>query len=96
MKKETEFLGQIVTTSGIKPNPNKTKAITNFLLPKTPKQIKSFLGLCGFYRKFIPNFAKIVKPMTLKLKKGAIIDTKCKEYIESFEKLKVLITSDPI
>jgi len=96
MKKKTEFLGHIVTTNGIKPNPNKTKAITNFSLPKTSKQIKSFLGLCGFYRKFIPNFAQIVKPMTLKLKKCAIIDIKCKDYIKSFKRLKVLITSDPI
>jgi len=46
MKKETEFLGH----NGIKPNPIKTKAITNFPLPKTPKQKKSFLGLCGFYQ----------------------------------------------
>jgi len=82
MKKETEFLEHIVTTNGIKPNPNKTNAIKNFSLSKTPKQIKSFLGLCGFYRKFIPNFSKIVKPMTLKLKKGAVIDIKCKEYVE--------------
>jgi len=52
------------------------------------------LGLCGFYRRFIPNFAKIVKPM--KLKKGAVIDIKCKDYIKLFKRLKVLITSDPI
>jgi len=96
MKKETEFLEHIVTTNGIKPNPNKTNAITNFPLPKTPKQIKSFLGLFTFYRKIIPNFAKIVKPMTFKQKKGAVIDVKCKDFIESFERLKVLITSDPI
>jgi len=68
MKKETEFLGHIVTTTGIKPNPKKISAIINFPIPKTPKKIKSFLGLCGFYRKFIPNFANIVKPITIKLK----------------------------
>jgi len=96
MKKETEFLEYIITTNGIKPNPNQTNAIANSPLPKTPKQIISFLGLCGFYRKFIPNFAKIVKPMTLKLKKGAVINIKCKDYFESFERLKVLITSHPI
>jgi len=56
-EKETEFLGHIVTTEGIKPNPNKIKAIQKFPLPKTTKK-KSFLGLCGFYRKCIPNFAK--------------------------------------
>jgi len=48
MKKETEFLGHIVTTTGIKPNSMKISVIINFLIPKTPKEIKSFLGLCGF------------------------------------------------
>jgi len=96
MKKETEFLGHIVTTTGIKLTPKKISAIINFPIPKTPKEIKSFLGLCGFYRKFIPNFANIVKPMTIKLKKGAIINIKDKPCIEAFEKMKILITSDPI
>jgi len=72
----------------------KISAIINFPIPKTPKEIKSFLGLCGFYRKFIPNFAN--KPMTIKLKKGATINIKDKTYIVAFEKMKILITSDPI
>jgi len=96
LKKETEFLGHIITTDGIKSNPNKINAIINFPIPKTTKGIKSFLGLCGFYRKFIPNFAKIAKPMTSKLKKGAVINTKNNDYTSAFEKIKVLITSDPI
>jgi len=96
MIKETEFLGHIGTTTSIKPNPKKISAIINFPIPKPPKEIKSFLGLCGFYRKFIPNFSNIVKPMTIKLKKGTTINTKDKPYIKAFEKMKVLITSDPI
>lgn len=87
MKKETEFLGHIITTKGIKPNPNKVKAIIQFPIPKSQKEIKSFLGLCGFYRKFIPNFAKIVKPMTLNLKKGATININDQNYISAFENL---------
>lgn len=96
MKKETDFLGHVITTQGIKPNPNKIKAIVEFPIPKTPKEIKSFLGLCGFYRKFIPNFANIAKPMTTKLKKNATINIKDPTYVSAFEKFKVLITSDPI
>ncbi|XP_044572124.1 uncharacterized protein LOC123257372, partial [Drosophila ananassae] len=96
MKKETEFLGHIITTEGIKPNPQKIEAIQKFPIPKTQKEIKSFLGLCGFYRKFIPDFAKIAKPMTVNLKKGSTINSTNKEYLEAFEKLKLLITSDPI
>jgi len=88
MKKETEFLGHIVTITGIKPNPKNISAIINLPIPKAPKEIKSFLGLCGFDRKFISNFADIVKPMKTKLKKGATINTKNKPYTEAFEKMK--------
>jgi len=55
-------------------------------IPKTPKEIKSFLGLCGFYRKFIQDFANTVKPMN-QLKKGGTIYIKDKSYIEAFEKM---------
>jgi len=68
LKKETEFLGHIITTDGIKPRPYKISAINYFTIPKTAKGIKSFLRLCGFYRKFIANFAKIAKSMTSKVK----------------------------
>lgn len=60
MKRETEFLGHIITTEGIKTNPNKIQAIHDFKIPSTPKQIKSFIGLCGFYRKFVREFAKLL------------------------------------
>jgi len=56
LKKETEFLGHIVTQNGIKPNPNKIQAIINFPIPKTEKEIKSFLGLAAF----IENLSKIL------------------------------------
>jgi len=96
LKQETEFLGHVITTRGIKPNPNKIEAINKFPLPKTAKQIKSFLGLVGYYRKFIKDFAKIAKPMTSYLKKDKRIDVSNPEYKEAFNKLKLLITTDPI
>lgn len=96
LKKETEFLGHIITTEGIKPNPNKVSVIKNFPIPKTTKEIKQFLGLVGYYRKFIKDFANIAKPMTTYLKKDNRIDVNNKSYIESFNKLKTLIMSDPI
>lgn len=96
LKKETEFLGHIVTTEGIKANPKKLSAIEKFPIPKTVKEIQSFLGLTGYYRKFIPDYAKIAKPLTLGLKKGTKIDVDKKEYKTSFEQLKVLICNDPI
>lgn len=96
LKQETEFLGHIVTKEGLKPNPKKVEAISKFPIPKTIKEIQSFLGLTGYYRKFIPDYAKVAKAMTLGLKKGTRIDPTSKDYIKSFEKLKELITNDPI
>jgi hypothetical protein len=70
LRKEVEFLGHVITPDGIKPNPKKIEAIKKFPIPKTVKDIKSFLGLLGYYRRFIKNFAKITKPFTKCMKKG--------------------------
>lgn len=96
LKKEVAFLGHIITPDGKKPNPDKIKAIQNFPIPKTVKEIKSFLGLVGYYRKFINNFAQITKPLTKALKKNAVIDINNVEYRECFETCKNLLTNDPI
>ena len=63
--KKIQYLGHILSTKGIRPLPSKAQAIKNIHLPKTPKQIHAFLGLIGYYRKFIRNFSKIAKPLTL-------------------------------
>ena len=63
--KEIQYLGHILSTKGIKPLPLKTQAVQNMHPPKTPKQVCAFLGLVGYCRKFIMNFAKIAKPLTL-------------------------------
>ena len=63
--KEIQYLGHILSTKGMKPLPSKTQAIQNMHLPKIPKQVHAFLGLIGYYRKFIKNFAKIAKHLTL-------------------------------
>ena len=60
--KEIQYLGHILSTKGIKPLPSKTKAIQNMHPPKMPKQVRAFLGLIDYYRKFIKNFAKIAEP----------------------------------
>ena len=97
MKKETEFLGHILTKDGLKPNPNKIKVIENLEIPKkTQRQIKSFLGITGYYRKFVRDYAKIAQPITKYLKKDQKINLHDPNYIEAFEKLKTLIVSHPI
>lgn len=96
LRKEVEYLGHIVTTEGVKPNPAKIQAIKSYPIPKTTKQIKGFLGLLGYYRKFIRDFARITKPMTKCLKKDAIIDTENLEYKECFERCKNLLIEEPV
>ena len=58
LKPELEYLGLIVTAKGVKPNPKKIDAVKNFKIPKNPTDVKSFLGLSGYYRKFIGTSQK--------------------------------------
>lgn len=95
LRKEVAYLGHIVTPDGVKPNPDKIKAIKKYPIPRTPKEIKGFLGLLGYYRKFIKDFAKITKPLTQCLKKGSKIEH-TPQFIECFEYCKNLLTNDPI
>ena len=63
--KEIQYLGHILRPKGICPLPSKTQAIQKMHPQTTPKQVCAFLGLVGYYRKFIKKFAKIAKPLTL-------------------------------
>ena len=63
--KEIQYLGHILSTKGIRPLLSKMQAIKSMHPPKKPKQVCAFLGLMGYYRKFIRNFAKLAKPLTL-------------------------------
>lgn len=94
-RKEVLYLGHTITKDGLKPNDDKIKVIQNYPLPKTTTEIKSFLGLIGYYRKFIKDFAKITQPLTSCLKKRnkVVID---QNYIDSFQKCKEILTSVPL
>ena len=63
--KEIQYLGHILSDTGIQLLPSKTHAIQNMNPPTMPKQVRAFLGLVGYYRKFIRGFVKIAKPLTL-------------------------------
>lgn len=95
LQKTVKFLGHTLTDEGIKPNNDKIEAVKKFPLPKTQKEIKSFLGLVGYYRKFIQDFAKLTKPMTSCLKKNAKVIHN-KEFLECFDKCKQLLVNAPI
>ena len=63
--KEIQYLGHILSATGIRPLPTKTHAIQHMQPAMTPKQVRAFLALVGYYRKFIKGFVKIAKPLTL-------------------------------
>jgi hypothetical protein len=67
---EVPFLGHVISWEGIVVDPSKVRDVLDWELPKSIHQVWSFLGLAGYYRRFIPNFSKISKPITKLLKKG--------------------------
>lgn len=96
LRRETNFLGHVVNQNGVKPNPKKVECIVNYPIPRTQKQIKQFLGLSGYYRKFIQNYSMIARPMTRNLKKDAEIKITDPEYVKSFNELKEKLISEPL
>nr|CAD40090.2 OSJNBb0012A12.12 [Oryza sativa Japonica Group] len=92
---EVKFLGHVISAGGVAVDPSNVEFITNWKQPKTVSEIRSFLGLTGYYRRFIENFSKIAKPMTRLLQK----DVKYKwseECEQSFQELKNRLISAPI
>lgn len=95
MRHEVSYLGHMISDKGVQPNPIKVKAIQDFPVPKDARSIKMFLGLVGYYRKFIDNFAKIAKPLTLLLKKDVpFIWTKDQQ--QSFDSFKEILMTEPL
>lgn len=64
-----KFLGHIVSASGVATDPEKVSAVTHWKKPTDLKSLRSFLGFCGYYRRFIENYSTIVRPLT-ELTKG--------------------------
>ena len=65
-----KFLGHTISSDGISVDPTKVQEVMDWESPISVHQIHSFLGLAGYYRRFIPDFSRIAKPMTELLKKG--------------------------
>nr|ABG66123.1 retrotransposon protein, putative, Ty3-gypsy subclass [Oryza sativa Japonica Group] len=92
---EVKFLGHVITAQGVAVDPSNVESVTKWTPPKTVSQIRSFLGLAGYYRRFIENFSRIARPMTQLLKK----DEKFKwtaECDKRFEELKKKLVSAPV
>ncbi|UYV63206.1 K02A2.6-like [Cordylochernes scorpioides] len=94
-KQEIRYLGHIIGHNKIKPDPEKTKAINEFPQPKTVKQVRQFLGLAGYYRKFIPKFSEIADPLTSLTRKNKLFKWTT-EVNKSFQELKSHLSTDPV
>ena len=91
--KEIQYLGHILSATGICPLPSKTHAIRNMNPPTTPKQVRAFLGLVGYYRKFIRGFAQLAKPL---LTRQQVKFEWTPQHQEAFIHLKEAIAQAPI
>ncbi|GKA33746.1 putative reverse transcriptase domain-containing protein [Tanacetum coccineum] len=92
---EVQFLGHVVNRDGIHVDPSKVESVKNWKTPESSTEIRSFLGLAGYYRRFIENFSKIAKPLTLLTQKN-------KTYVwgdeqdEAFRILKEKLCNAPV
>ena len=85
----------MLSAEGIAMDPSKVKDVLDWLPPTTVSQIRSFLGLAGYYRHFIKGFSKIAKPMTELLKKDKKFEWTT-DYEKSFTELKKHLTTAPV
>lgn len=100
---ELSFLGHQVDHKGIRPLPERVEAISSFPLPTTRKQLLEFLGILNFYRRFLPNCAEVLLPLTNLLKgkrnKTIVLDATAKKAFESAKELlsnaTLLVHQDP-
>ncbi|GJZ69154.1 reverse transcriptase domain-containing protein [Tanacetum coccineum] len=92
---EVHFLGHVINQDGIHVDPSKIEAVKNWEAPTSPTEVRSFLGLAGYYRRFIANFSSIAKPLTLLTQKNKKYEWGA-EQEEAFQLLKSKLCDAPI
>lgn len=94
-QKEVKYLGHVITTEGIQPDPEKVKVIQEYPAPTSVKEVRAFMGLTNYYRKFVKGFAQVASPLHDLTKKGAsfLWTEDCQK---AFDTLKKALTEAPI
>ncbi|GJX46079.1 putative nucleotidyltransferase, ribonuclease H [Tanacetum coccineum] len=93
--REVQFLGHVINGNGIHVDPSKIEAVKTWKVPRTPTEVCSFLGLAGYYHRFIENFSKIAKSLTILTQKSKIFDWG-KEHELAFQTLKDKLCNAPV
>ena len=94
-KKHIQYLGHLVSGEGIEPLPEKLESLKDMPPPTNPKEVRQFLGLAGYYRKFVPKYADIARPLTNLTKQDVPYEwtNRCQQ---TFEFLKEMLLKEPI
>ena len=98
-RREMRYLGHLITQNGIKPDPDLIKSVTNFPQPKKIKDVQSFLGLTGYYRRFIKDYSKIAAPLLQQLRNCQKSNHRLKwskECTDAVNTLKERLTNAPV
>jgi hypothetical protein len=92
---QVNFLGYVVSRDGVTASPEKVLAVRKYPLPKNVKEVRCFLGLASLYRRLVPRFAEIAKPMTQLIRKNTQFKWESSQ-LAAFEKLKEVICSEQV
>ena len=95
VRREVQYLGHVITPEGLKPNPDHVAAVRNFPVPQNTREIRQFVGLASYYRRFIPKFARIAQPLHALTCKGAEFNWTGECQI-AFSTLKEKLTEVPV
>jgi hypothetical protein len=98
-KREVDFLGHVMSADGIKVDPRKTEAVQQWPVPQDVQQVRMFLGLAGYYRKFVQGFARIAAPLTELTKQtpgSSFADRWGAAELSAFEELKRALSAPPV
>ncbi|CAK9796275.1 Retrovirus-related Pol polyprotein from transposon 17.6 [Anthophora plagiata] len=95
LRREVAYLGHVISDEGVKPCPTKISAVRNFPRPKNAKSVREFLGLAGYYRRFIDKFSHIAKPLTALLRKDTKFEWSAAQE-RAFETLRNVLCTEPV